>query len=77
MRYYGFHGHLLVDERGTPVEFTLTAANVEERDSAYEIINNIKDLLIVDKGLIRPILNEYYLQADIDFTNTVTKKYER
>ncbi|MCL1080152.1 hypothetical protein D5R81_17875 [Parashewanella spongiae] len=66
MRYYGFHGNLLVDERGIPVEFTLTAANIDERDAAYEIINNIKGLLIGDKGLIRPILNEDCLQADID-----------
>ena len=73
MHYFGFHGHLLVDERGIPVELTLTSANVDERDAAYEIINNIKELLIGDKGLIRPILNEDCLQADIDLQTPLRK----
>ncbi len=73
MKYYGFHGHLLVDERGIPVELTLTAANVDERDAAYEIINNIKGLLIGDKGLIRPILNNDCSEADIDLQTPLRK----
>ncbi|RJY18466.1 hypothetical protein D5R81_05375 [Parashewanella spongiae] len=37
------------------------------------MINNIKGLLIGDKGLIRPILNEDCLQADIDLQTPFRK----
>ncbi len=55
------------------MELTLTAANVDERDAAYEIINNIKGLLIGDKGLIRPILNNDCSEADIDLQTPLRK----
>ncbi len=45
---------------------TLTAANVDERDSLYEITRNIHGLLIGDKGFIRPSLKEDLLKTNID-----------
>ncbi len=63
--YFGFHSHLLVDERGIPVQLSLTAANIDERDAAYEIINDIQGLVIGDKGLIRPTFKEDCLKGNI------------
>lgn len=57
-KYYGFQAHLLTDVRGIPVDISITAANVDERDVAYELVKNIKGLLIGDKGYIRPQLSQ-------------------
>ena len=44
--FYGFQGHLLVDNRGIPVRLQLTPANVDERDAAYELLEGISGVLI-------------------------------
>ncbi|MTI11575.1 transposase, partial [Sansalvadorimonas verongulae] len=49
-------GHLVVDQRGIPSAFQLTAANIDERDTAYDFLDNITGLLLGDKGYIRPEL---------------------
>ena len=57
IKYYGFCGNLLTDERGIPVDLTVTAANIDERDSVFDVLGRmIKGLLIGDKGFIRPSL---------------------
>lgn len=56
--FYGFQGHLLVEARGIPVGFSLTAANIDERDAAYDFIEVIAGLLLGDKGYIRPEFRE-------------------
>lgn len=52
--FYGFQGHLLIDARGIPVALQLTAANIDERDAAYDFLGNISGMLLGDKGYIRP-----------------------
>jgi len=52
--YYGLKANLLIDLRGVVVGITLTAANVDERDSAYDILPAIEGLLLGDKGYLRP-----------------------
>lgn len=52
--YYGLKANLLIDLRGVVVGITVTAANVDERDSAYDILSAIEGLLLGDKGYIRP-----------------------
>jgi hypothetical protein len=52
--YYGLKANLLIDLRGVVVGITLTAANVDERDSAYDLVSVIEGLLLGDKGFIRP-----------------------
>jgi hypothetical protein len=56
--FYGFQANLLTDARGIPLKISLTAANIDERDTAYELIDSIEGLLIGDKGYIRPELTE-------------------
>lgn len=52
--YYGLKGHVLIDLRGVVSGLTVTAANVDERDAAYDLLDRIEGLLIGDKGYIRP-----------------------
>lgn len=55
-RYYGFKGHLVISLSGVATEYTVTSANVDERDVLPELTDSIRGLLIADKGLIRPSL---------------------
>ena len=52
--YYGLKAHLLIDLRGVAVGITVTAANVDERDAAYDVLSAIEGLVLGDKGSIRP-----------------------
>lgn len=50
--YYGFKGNLLIDSKGIITDLTITPANIDERDSLWDIISNIKGMVIADKGLV-------------------------
>lgn len=52
--YYGLKGHLLIDLRGVVTGITVTAAQVDERDAAYDVLPAIEGILLGDKGYIRP-----------------------
>ena len=57
-KYYGFKGHLIVDEDGIIHSFTLTEPTVDERVALKDICGNIKGLLLGDKGYISRELSE-------------------
>ena len=71
--FYGLHGHLLTDARGVPVGITVTAANVDERDSIYELLEGIQGLMIGDKGYIRPELKQDCESFGIDLQTPLRK----
>jgi hypothetical protein len=48
--FYGLRGHLVITLAGTAVAFTVTAANIDERDVVPNLYDKI--LLIGDKGFI-------------------------
>lgn len=50
--YYGFKGNVLINSDGVITGLTVTAANIDERDSLWEITPGISGMLIADKGLI-------------------------
>jgi IS5 family transposase len=50
--YYGFKGNLLINSEGIIAEITVTPANIDERDSLWDIIDGVNGILIADKGLI-------------------------
>ena len=52
--YYGLKGHLLIDLRGVVTGITVTAAPVDERDAAHDVLTAIEGILLGDKGYIRP-----------------------
>uniref|UniRef100_UPI001E57978B IS982 family transposase n=1 Tax=Xenorhabdus sp. NBAII XenSa04 TaxID=1429873 RepID=UPI001E57978B len=49
---YGFKGHLMIDEIGVVTGFTLTPANVSEREATWDVIGSIKGYLLCDKGYL-------------------------
>jgi len=72
-KFYGFQAHLLTDERGLPVEMSITAANVDERDVVPELVSTIKGLLIGDKGYIRPLLSDDLAAQGINLQTALRK----
>lgn len=50
--YYGFKGNLLISSSGVISAITVTAANMDERESLWDLLGNIRGNLIADKGLI-------------------------
>lgn len=50
--YYGFKGNLVISSEGIITGITVTSANIDERESLWDIIDNIQGLVIADKGLI-------------------------
>lgn len=50
--YYGFKGNVLINSEGVITNVTLTAANIDERESLWDIIGGVKGSIIADKGLI-------------------------
>lgn len=52
--YYGLKGHLVIDLCGVITAVTVTSANVDERDAAYDMLETVEGMLIGDKGYIRP-----------------------
>lgn len=56
--YYGFKLHLAVNEKGEILGFYITAANVDERQTADWITQNLSGKLIGDKGYLSQTLFE-------------------
>ena len=61
-KYYGFHGHLVISAQGVITGFSLTAANVSEREALWDVVDGIQGLLIGDKGYLSASL-----QKDLKF----------
>lgn len=51
-KYYGFKGNVLINSQGVITEITATAANIDERDSLWDLITQVDGMVIADKGLI-------------------------
>ncbi len=60
--YYGFKGHLLVDSFGTVIDLIPTPANTDERESIFEISDQIIFRLLGDKGYILKKVSREQLQ---------------
>jgi len=65
-KFYGFQGHLLISLSGAITSFSLTAANGDERDVLWELVQGIRGLIIGDKGYISAPLHEDLLLEGID-----------
>lgn len=50
--YYGFKGNVLINSEGVITGATVAAANIDERQSLWDILGGINGLLIADKGFI-------------------------
>ena len=66
-KYYGFKGNLVINSLGVISGITAAPAHMDERQSLWDIISNIKGLLIADKGLIgEDYQQEIRKEADIN-----------
>lgn len=64
--YYGFKGNVLINSEGVIANITVTAANIDERESLWDITENIKGMVIADKGLIGADYQQEQKLAGID-----------
>lgn len=55
-RYYGFRGHVVISSLGVITAATFAPANIDERDVCPSLTENLRGLLLGDKGFIRPNL---------------------
>ena len=56
--YYGFKGHIVINTFGVIAASNVAAANIDERDIAPSITNQLQGILLGDKGYLRPSLKE-------------------
>ena len=66
-------GHLVITLAGTAVAFTVTAANVDERDVVPNLYDKLRGLLIGDKGFISGELKAEAAAHDIDLQTPLRK----
>jgi hypothetical protein len=64
--YYGFKGHVIVNLKQQVVGFTLTAANIDEREALDNMRGLLSGLLIGDKGLLSQAKKEELAEDGID-----------
>jgi predicted nuclease of predicted toxin-antitoxin system len=57
-KFYGFRGHLNISLRGVITGFTIIAANADEREALWEIMESTRGLLIGDKGYLNDMLKD-------------------
>ena len=72
-RYYGFKGHVLIDAQQIVVGFSLTKANVDERNVLDNFIGKLSGVLIGDKGLLSKTKKEELLVYGIDLQTPLRK----
>lgn len=64
--YYGFKGHVIINLHQQVVGFTLTPANIDERDVLDNMRGILNGLLIGDKGLLSRIRQAELAHDDIN-----------
>jgi IS5 family transposase len=64
--YYGFKGHIVIDEHQRITAFSLAPANIDERDVTHNLISHITGKLIADKGYFSKSLKEELAEYHID-----------
>jgi hypothetical protein len=69
----GLRGHLVIDLAGMAVAFTVTAANIDERDVVPNLYGKIRRLLIGDTGFISVELRAEAAAHDIDLQTPLRK----
>ena len=76
-KYYGLKGNVAINSIGVISNITFTPANVDERESLWEIVNNIKGLVFADKGLIGEFFQkELMTEASINLQTPMRKNMD-
>ena len=75
--YYGFKGNLLINSEGIITAITVTKANIDERESLWDLVDGIQGMIIADKGLIGvDYKNELQQFTGINFQTAVRSNME-
>ncbi len=70
--YYGFKGNLMINSEGVITEITAAPANIDERDSLWDLVEGVQGMLIADKGLIgEDYRNELRQWSNLDLQTAV------
>lgn len=76
--YYGFKGNVLINSEGVITEITATSANIDERDSLWDLIDGVGGMIIADKGLIGADFQDELRQfAEIDLQTAVRSNMKK
>jgi hypothetical protein len=71
--FYGLRGHLVINLVGLAVAFTVTAANVDEREVVPNLYDTVRGLLIGDKGFLSEDLKAEAAAHAIDLQTLLRK----
>ena len=75
--YYGFKGNVVINSWGIITGITATAAHYDERESLWEIVDNISGLLIADKGLMGEAYQQtLYKETGVNLQTPLRKNME-
>lgn len=75
--YYGFKGNLLINSEGIITAMTVTQANIDERESLWDLVDGVHGTIIADKGLIgADYQNELHKFTGIDLQTAVRSNME-
>ncbi len=74
--YFGFKGHILITSEGEIKNFSIAAADIDERDMLPEVVEGITGDIIADKGLIRPELTELLARQGIRLHTPLRKNMQ-
>ena len=64
--YYGLQGVICISFDGIISGITVTPAHVDERQALWDVTENIRGLLIADKGFICPVLKQELTRQGIE-----------
>jgi len=56
--YYGFHGNIAISSQGVITGYTVTVANIDERDAVWDISAGTTGLYLGDKGYLGQAFQE-------------------
>lgn len=76
VKYHGFKGHLLVTFEGLITEFSLTAANVDERQAALDLTDSVFGWWFGDKGYISAFFKSLLKEQEIQLDTPARKNME-
>ncbi len=65
-KYYGMKVHTVTDLNGNPIDYLLTKANIDDRESLYELSEMMSiDILFGDKGYVGSINEDLKIEKGI------------
>jgi hypothetical protein len=74
--YYGFLGHVLINDEGRLAGFMFTPAGGSERAALEEMAQGLSGMILADKGLISAPLKERLAQIGVDLQTPLRDNME-